>query len=240
MQRQMGILSLVLLITVFSVPARADLVLSIASTTIPQGGTGALDVWLTSNAGPTSPDPFNDYGFQLQINGPHFLEFAATAGQDFSYLNDSRYVFVQPFGFNNSDDWFTGSNGGYVQTVNYPNDTFTGADSTTDLSTVSLTSGSSRLLLAAVSLVAPTNLVDPGDQYAISLVSGSAYFDQFGVPGTSIPFSSSPGTVTIAPASVPEPSTLILAAMAAGAVLLAAGLRRCFHRGAVRWAGPRR
>jgi len=184
----MGILSLILLITVFSVPARADLVLAIGSTTIPQGGTGTLDLWLTSNAGPTSPDPFNDYGFQLQINGPHFLGFAATAGQDFGYLNDARYVFVQPFGFNHSDDWSTGSNGGYVQTVNYPNDTFTGADSTTDLSNVSLTSSSSRLLLATVSLVAPTNLVNPGDQYVISLVSGSAYFDQFGVPGTSIAF----------------------------------------------------
>jgi len=229
----MRILSLVLLITVFSVPARADLVLSIGSTTIPQGGTGTLNVWLTSNAGPTAPDPFNDYGFQLQITGPHFLEFASTAGQDFSYLNDSRYVFVQPFGFNNSADWFTGSNGGYVQTVNYPNDTFTGADSTTDLSTFSLTSSSSSLLLATVTLVAPTNLVNPGDQYTISLVSGGAYFDQFGVPGTSIPFSSSSGTVTIAAVAVPEPSTLVQAVIAAAAVLVAAGLRRRFHRQAV-------
>jgi len=103
-----------------------------------------------------------------------------------------------------------------------------------------LTSGSSRLLLATVSLVAPSNLVDPGDQYTISLASGSAYFDQFGVPGTSIALSSSSGTVTIAPAGVPEPSTLIQAAMAAAAVLVEVRLRRRFHRQAVRWSAPGR
>ena len=39
-----------------AVPARADLIVSIGSTSVAQGGTGTLDVYLSSTATPSSPD----------------------------------------------------------------------------------------------------------------------------------------------------------------------------------------
>ena len=71
-------------------PARAGLVVSIASTTVAEGGTGELDVYLSSTASSTSPDQINDYAFTLQITpvGAGQLEFSASQG--FGYLNDSE------------------------------------------------------------------------------------------------------------------------------------------------------
>jgi hypothetical protein len=109
---------------------------------VSQGGTATIGVWLSSTASSSSPDVFNEYGVQLQITGPNFLMFAPSGNQNFSYLNNSQYVFYQPFGFNNSFDYASNTPGGYVEQVNYSNDTFIGSDSTNDLNTVSMSSSS--------------------------------------------------------------------------------------------------
>jgi hypothetical protein len=214
-----------------AVPARADFVISIGSTTVPQGGTGAVDVFLSSTASSASPDLLNNLGFTLQITGPHELQFAST--QDFSYLNSSKYVFS-----GDSNDQSTSSPGGFVQTTTYANDTFVGSDSTFSGNPVSLSASSGQLLLASLSLNAL--ITNVGDTYTIGLVpsmgdgstssSMSTFFDNLnfstGAEISAVPFTSVAGTVTIGTAAVPEPSTIALGLTAVLIMSSAYAMRR--------------
>jgi hypothetical protein len=223
----------VLLIGGFAIPARADFVVSIGSATIPQGGTGTIDIDLTSTASASSPDLLNNYAFTLQITGPHQLQFSTT--QSFAYLSNGNYVF-----FGDSSNQMTASPGGTVTTTVYAHDTFIGTDSTGSGNPVSLTSGNTPVLLATLTLNAA--ITNVGDVYSVKLVPPSGngsmessigtFFDNFnfdtGTETSAVPFTSSPGTVTIsAGAAVPEPSTIVLyltAALLLGGTLAA---RRC-------------
>ena len=100
MPRRMWICCLAVLLPLFAASARADFVVSIGSPTIPQGGTGTLDVFLTSTASSASPDLLNNYAFTLQITGPNELQFSSS--QSFAYLTSSQYVFAGDS--TNSDD----------------------------------------------------------------------------------------------------------------------------------------
>jgi hypothetical protein len=129
------------------------------------------------------------------------------------------------------------------QTV-YPNDTFTGADSTFSGNPVSLSAGHT-FLLASLTLTTATGAAPmAGDSFTIALVppsgSGSVaanpntFFDNFnfstGEEVSATPFTSLSGTVNIA---VPEPDTIISGLTA---LLLLAGyhgihrVRRSRHR----------
>ncbi len=215
MRRRTWIWSLVILLAGFALPARADLVVSIGSPTIPQGGTGTLDVFLTSNASSSSPDLLNNYAFTLQITGPNELQFSPS--QSFAYLSSSQYVFA-----GDSTNQTTSSAGGTVAMTVYSNDTFVGTDSTSSGNRVSLSSANAPVLLAALTLDA--TITSPGDSYAISLIPSSGngsmsssihtFFDvvdfsNTGLETSAVPFASMPGTVTISAASVPEPSSII-------------------------------
>jgi hypothetical protein len=235
MPRRVWILGLAVLMLACAVPARADLVISIGTTTTPgpgtvdvaQGGTGTIGLWLSSTVSSGPPDVFNEYGLDVQISGPNFLHFAPTASQDFvSYLNNSQYVFVQPFGMNNSFDWQNGITTGMINSVSYANDTFVVSDSTNDLSTVSMTSNSGYFLLATLIVSAPTNDVNVGDAYTLNLNidSGNTFFDQFQVEGSGVTVDSvSTGQVMITAASVPEPSSIVIGL---SATVILASLRR--------------
>ena len=127
-------------------------------------------------------------------------------------MNNAQYVFVQPFGTNNSYNWQNGITTSSINTVGYSNDTFVGSDSTSDLKTVSMTSSSGYLLLATLIVSAPTNDVDVNDIYTLNLNigSGNTFFDQYPMPGTGVTVDSDPsGQVMIIAASVPEPSSIV-------------------------------
>ncbi|MFI5453931.1 MAG: hypothetical protein ACHRXM_00610 [Isosphaerales bacterium] len=239
MPRGMWIWCLPVVLLLFAVPARADFVISIGSPTIPQGGTGTLDVLLTSTAGSLSPDLLNNYAFTLQITGPNELMFSTS--QSFAYLTNSQYVF-----FGDSIDQMNTGSGGTVSTslTGYANDTFVGNDSTASGNPVSLTSANTAtpVLLAALTLDA--TITSPGDSYSISLgpssgdgsmnTSSKTVFDvvdfaNTGLETSSVPFTSTSGTVMIGPASVPEPASLVSGLI--GMITLAGfcGVRR-LHR----------
>ena len=159
---------LMIVLAGWSAPTRADFVISIGSTSIAQGSTGTIDVFLTSTALPASPDVLNNLGFTLQITGPNdFVTF--DANQNFSYLNASNYVFS-----GNSSDWINGqsfpppSGGSSSQTV-YPNDSFVGSDSTFSGNPVSLDSSNTPVLLATLTLDAAV-ITNVNDAYTISFV----------------------------------------------------------------------
>jgi hypothetical protein len=67
MPRRLWVLCLAFAVAGLAMPARADLVISIGSASVAQGGTGTVDVFLTSTASSGIPDLINNYGFQLQI-----------------------------------------------------------------------------------------------------------------------------------------------------------------------------
>jgi hypothetical protein len=230
MPRSLWVGCLVLL-TLWAAPAKADFVISMSSTSIAQGGTGTLDVYLTSNASSLSPDLLNDFGFTLQITGTNELQFAST--QSFNYLSSSHYAFGA-----DSDDLATTSPGGTVSTSNtgYANDTFSGNDSTFSGDPVALSSANTPVLLASLTLDA--TITAAGDSYSINLLPSSgigsifgstdAYFDDLDFNPTSptygdelahTPFSSTPFTLTITAATVPEPASILsgLAATLIGA-----------------------
>jgi hypothetical protein len=232
MPRLIGMGCLFLLLTELALPARAALVISIGNTSIAQGSTGTIDVWASSTAGSSMPDLINDYGFTLQITGPNELQFSSV--QSFSYLNNAQYLF-----FNDSTDQMTSSAGGSVLTTTYVNDTFVGNDSTFSGNPVNLSSGSSPLLLATLSLSAL--ITNAGDMYTISLVpdhgdgsmntSAKTFFDVVDFAGTGqetshVPYSSTAGTVTITAAAVPEPPSLITSSIAIGLVWGSVVLKR--------------
>ena len=213
MPRRIWVWCLAVLLAMVAAPARADFQVLIASPTIAQGGTGALDVYLTSNASSSSPDLLNNYSFTLQITGPNELMFSTA--QSFNYLSNSQYVFA-----GDSTAQSTMSPGGTVTNSGppngYANDTFVGFDSTFSGNPVSLSSSNTPLLLAAITLDAGITAV--GDSYAISLMpstgngsmnsSSQTFFDVFdfntGGETSAVPFTSTPGEVTISGAAVPR------------------------------------
>jgi hypothetical protein len=235
------VLCLAFLLAGFAVPARAGSInISIVAAPVTQGGTGTVDVLLTNNS--QSPDLINNYGFQLQItnNGADNTQLAFSANQDFGYISNSSlnpaYLFLGDSSAAQPPPSPVGSPG---QTV-YPNDTFTGADSTFSGSPVSLSSGSTYLLasLTVTTLTGASPLV--GDAFTISLVPTSGTGSMFDNPNTYFdnvnfatgneisptPFTSTSGTVNIVAAAVPEPSSIVTGLTA---LLILAGVHGVRH-----------
>ena len=226
MRRRIEVGCLFLLIAASAIPARADLVVSVSSPSVVQGGTGELDVYLTSTAG---PDSINNYAFTLQITPNTVGNLAFSNNQNFGYLNDSNYVF-----FGNSADWIGGmaspppSGGTPESSANftppnmngYANDAFLGTDGTNDFAPVVLTSANTPVLLAKLTLDA--SITSAGETFTVSVVpsvggdwqNGNAptYFnliDSNFNQVSFVPYTSEAGTVTIIAASVPEPSSIV-------------------------------
>jgi len=209
----------------FAVPARAGLIISIGNASVAQGGTGTVDVLLTSTASSGTPDLINNYGFQLQItnNGVDNTQLAFSANQDFGYSNNSSlnpaYLFLGDSFAAQPPPTPVGSPG---QTV-YPNDTFIGADSTFSDNPVSLSSGNTYLLasLTVTTVTGASPVI--GDAFTISLVPTSGtgslsantniYFVNFdfnsGTELSATSFTSTSGTVNIVGVVVPEPASII-------------------------------
>jgi hypothetical protein len=225
MTRRMCLLCLAIPLSVFAIPARADLVISIGDASVAPGGTATVDVFLTSTAGSANPDLINNYAFQLQItnNGVDNTQLAFSANQDFGYISNSglnpAYVFLGDSFDAQPPPSPVGSPG---QTV-YPNDTFTGTDSTNSGNPVSLSAGTTYLLASLTVTTATGAPPGIGDSFTIGLVppsgSGSVnanpntYFDNFdfgtGSELSATPYTSTSGTVTITGASVPEPASIV-------------------------------
>lgn len=226
MPRSMWVLCLVLTLAFSAAPARADLVLSIGSTSIAPGGTGTIDVYLTSNASAASPDLINFYGFQLQItnDGTDGTQLAFSTSQNFGYISNTSLNPAYVFLGDSFDAAPPPSPVGSPSQTMYPNDTFTGTDSTFSGNPVSLSAGTTYLL--AVLSVTSSPLAPPmaGDSFTISLMPQSGdgsvntnpntFFDNFnfntGTETSATRFTSTSGGVNIIAAAIPEPSTMIM------------------------------
>ncbi len=225
----------ILLASFLATPAHAGLIVSIGSTSIAQGGTGSIDVYLGSTADPSMPDQVNDYAFTLQImpSGAGNLAFSGTQG--FAYLNSPQYVF-----YGDSADYIAGETspppiGGtsFTSMTGYTNDSFLGFDNTNSFTPISLSTASGQVLLATLSLDATITSV--GETFTVGLVptsgsgsmagNSSSYFnvvDSNFNELSAVPFASVSGTVTITAAAVPEPASIVGCLTGAAIVLLAA------------------
>ncbi|MDB5349625.1 MAG: hypothetical protein JWN86_872 [Planctomycetota bacterium] len=218
--RQVGSIALILaaLLALVASPVRAGLIISFNNDNpVAVGSTAFVDVFISSNADVLSPDKINNFQFDFLIttSGPTRLEF--TAMPPTTYLDDPSYLFHL-----DSTAGLTSSPVGTASQTDVPNDTFIGADSTFSFNSVNLSSVNSPKLLARLQVTAITSLPPAlNDTFTISLVASSgngsslgnasSYFDVVNASQdelSAVPFTSTPGTVTIT--AVPEPATLLL------------------------------
>ena len=211
-----AILATVLIFSALATPARSAFIITVADQTIPEGGTGTVDVTIRST-NLVSGDALSTFGFAFRItpSGPGGLNFSNP--QSDAELTDPTYVFV-----GNSANFVTTSPLGSVS-----GDDYTGGDGTFDGSAVTVTT---PRLLVRLDLAAAAG--SAGQSFTISLVnpSTSTFFRDANF--NDVPFSSVAGTVRITPVAVavPEPGTLASALMGTAAlstVLFLRGRRAC-------------
>ncbi len=210
------LLYMVTLVCGFNVPTQAGFIVSVSDLDLQPGGSGFVDVMIQSDSG--SPMNLSAYNFEFRIDtlGATRLEFVDP--QPDPQLTDSSYVFS-----GDSADAFFSAPVGAVSSPVVPHDTFIGGDATLSGADVSV---SDPKLLARLDVTTVTSLPPvAGDQFTISLISSDntvfldSSFNNFTFE--SLPFDSTPGTVTITQ-TVPEPSGLLLLSLGALCLLFAA------------------
>ena len=207
-----GLLSLATLVWLtLPASARADLVITGGTgTATTDGGIGSVDFTITSTTG---TDTLSSFNVQLQISvlsGGSFLQFTSAQPDPYSRSN---YVFAgNSFGSANGIPFW-----GPPTTTVTPNDTISGGDSTNDGGFVTISQTPGSLLMSVQFQAAPGSSV--GDSFSIALVpasgsgTGQTFFnDQNSNP---VSYTSTAAVVTLsAPASTPEPSSLVLTGLA--------------------------
>jgi hypothetical protein len=199
--------SALFLLLALGTQARAGFVIIISDATIAQGGTGSVDVYISSDN--PSGDSLSSLSFQFQIspNGPGTLQFVSS--QSDSQLSAANYVFA-----NNSAD-LLGMPPTSVGNVTSQGNLYTGGDSPNDFVDAIVTTPT---LLATLDVSAAAVTPSPGQDthFTISLLNNIftsfQTFDQNNDP-ISMSFSATPGTVTVTPrvsTVVPEPGPIVL------------------------------
>ena len=196
--------------------ATAEIIVSYSGGSVAPGGTGFVDVLVSSDALPGAPDELDSFSGHFRIspvggavsNGLQFV-----ASQSDSQLANPGYVF-----FNDS---LTPPPIGSVSTSTNTNDTYVGGDATLSGFGVPLHNLSGSFLLYRLDLDAA--LANAGDMFEIELINDpSTDFLDTGFTPLSIDAASfTPFTVT---AAVPEPSATVL--LAIGTVVAVARRRR--------------
>lgn len=210
-----------------AVPLRADVMVDVQDAMITAGGTGFVDVLISSSASSSSPDnvDFASYDFLIEtVGGPSSaLEFVLPP--DLSEDTDPNYLFLgDSFGIDY--DNFNSTTARYI-----------GSDGTASSTGVDLDSSSGDRLLVRLDLqhvLGPgqSAAMAAGEQFRITLQNSiDTYFDDSNFDPVAIDSDSfnSAGvgggliTVSASTAAVPEPSSLVVLAL--GGVALASRRR---------------
>jgi hypothetical protein len=210
MKRLTRIAAVALLLISSAVSARAGYNIVIQDQTIPVGGTGYVDVMISSNTPGGDPLQAFNLDFRLGSEGQTRLEF--NPEQPDSQLTDFRYLL-----YGNSMDHDDPGHQypmpfGTVSLLFEPNDRLVGGDATADFSDMLV--GTTSKLLARLQVDASTGLPPAiGDVFTLSLDADNSSFQHGNLSNpTFVSFSSTTGTITIVP--VPEPG--VLAAIGSG------------------------
>lgn len=186
------------------VPIRGDLVVSIGDLSLPVGGTGYVDVMVSSNSpGGDLLNAFN-IDFRISSQGQSRLEFLSN--QPDPQLANVNYVFYGN-SFDHDDPLNTNPFPvGTVSSLGEPNNRFVGGDNTADYTDVTVNANSK--LLARLQVTANTDLPpNAGDTFTISFDASGTSFQHGDITSpTMVPYTvGSPGIITV----VPEPNTLL-------------------------------
>ena len=193
---------------------------SIGDLTLAPGGVGTTDVTVSSSDG--TPVNLDSFGFNFQItnvSGQGRLEFTPAQTDPFS---NSNYVFYLNSGDNTPPEQT--ALGTVLDHSNVPNDTYIGSDFTNDGSNANFTGS---MLLAHLTFTAATTLPPVlGSTFQVSLIPDINTFFQYdsSTNPTTDSFTVAGGLVSIA--SVPEPSSLLLAMIGGVPVLFAVARKR--------------
>ncbi|MEM1224565.1 MAG: PEP-CTERM sorting domain-containing protein [Planctomycetota bacterium] len=201
----------------------AEIIFTIPNQTIAPGKTGSIDLLISSNAN----DELDRFEYRVTITPLGSPQGALTFVAPLFDGTDADYVYGTPsFGFLAGIDSAGLEAFGGDETANqdfgFPTNTFLGP-----------TLDATPRLLARLNL-SHDNAFGAGDSFQVSLVNTDARFltdltfsfDTFLESSTALNFSSSPGTITIGPTAVPEPSTFVLALLGIGACVVGRRQRR--------------
>ena len=208
----------VLFLTVVSPTTRADIIIDVQDAMITAGGSGWVDVFISSSDGSDTLD-FANYDFAISVVGVPASTLQFSNPQDLTETGFFNYVFagdadaITVVTLNNSQY------AAYAGTL-----LFLGVDLTTSPSTALL----ARLEVESVLGPGQTAAQANGEQFEISLLSSAntLFQDENGndltIDGSSF---TNTGLITIqATAAVPEPGSLALCAI--GAAVMAYRMRR--------------
>ena len=195
----------------------ADIIVTIPNVSVAPGGSGFLDVFISSDG----TDAFQNYSLDFRVSGPaqatdpiNFVESVtfgtpapqlAATGPDYIFLGDSAEA-----AFSIGIDFVSDSPGSPV--ANDQINVMDGTDSLADR-TIALADG--NFLLARLNFVAPLSAT-PGSVYDVSLDFGDFQDSTF----MSRDFSSNVGSITISAAAVPEPSSFAVLGCGVGCLLI--------------------
>jgi hypothetical protein len=186
--------------------ARADLIISIGSTSIVEGGTGFVDVFIRSD---DINELLSGFSFEFVISpmvGSNVLAFSDP--QSDAQLNDPNYILAGASAAAGPPQTAVG--------VVSPETTYVGVDGTPDASGVPVPLTNRLLARLDLSTLSSTPAV-AGNVFSIDLANTlqTIFFDD---TFAAIPYTYTPGVVTVSAASsVPEPSSLLLCTGALGA-----------------------
>lgn len=211
-KKTLALAAVVLAVALNSADARAALVISFVDATVAPGGSGHVDVLVSSDG----TDTFQNYFLDFVVGGPthsaepiNFVASMSPAPQllatdpGYIFLGDSAEV-AFPFGV---DTLVTNPATPFANDlINVADETFSGDDRK-----IASTDSNPLYLLARLNFEAPVNATI-GSTYSVSLDEFTSVF----VDSDELPifdFTSSPGTITIGAAAVPEPSGVALLAI---------------------------
>jgi len=195
----------IILLGLTATRARAGVIITLDDVTVAPGGTGTMDIAVTSDSVPG--DTLSLFSLTLQITQmPGTTSFLTFTGGVDPYDNPNYVFSGESFNVNSGSPFWS-----LPYTTIYTYDSISGGDAANPLGAfviIPSTVGEPNSLLATVQFQALGT--SPGDQFQISVVSlGTEFDDQNGNP---LNYTSTPGTVTITSA-VPEPSSLTLVAL---------------------------
>lgn len=219
MTRRIAIGCLAVLVAGFAAPAKAELYVYIQDATVTAGSTATLNVYVGSDGSPTSSDAFSLFQIQLDSNAPAPNQLGFTANGSTAYLNQSPYLLNGNSGdFQNSISPWTLPTPVVVPSpaVQIGDFTVTGTVYPPDNTAGDTLLGQVQISAEATNSGTYTNVITLDTNSANTFFmndTGSVTFAQGYAPGYG-------GTITVLPASVPEPASIVSGLTA---VLLLAG-----------------
>ncbi|MFO0889624.1 MAG: hypothetical protein U0790_10855 [Isosphaeraceae bacterium] len=226
LHRRAALLIVPMFLAVAQAPAWGGLILSAGPLTLTPGAgsTGTITISVASSDGTDVLDAFG-VEFRLTSSTGHYLSFVSPPAD--AQLGDPAYLF-----HDDSVSELVGPPSGSVSTVDNPDDTYIGGDGTlSGLGVAVPTQDAAKILLVLQVTVPEDSGVQDGDVFQLSLIRGPSTFFLGPIPSDGEPPSLDVrfDGASIRISAVPEPSSLVTAAIGLTLGLGGIAFRRRFR-----------